>query len=196
MQTCKKPIAVVLLGSLLMFSAPASIDAGGLGLSFDIISVGPISLGVGIPVRAGGLVLLGGAFLVGKLVTSFFGRSSRRSYRASHPTGEVTSFRVTISPDDNMPADVMEIKFADVFRERRLDLPRGYVAIQDDGRMVFHDAGFEGYMYLQYDRTLTVWDTSDNPVVVITRHGEGTLLLCEEEGQAARVLESLMGEAS
>ena len=191
-----RTIAVLTICCLASGFAPRPAEGRGLGLSFDVFSVGPLSIALDISLRGGPLSALGGILFAGEAIASFFDYGGAS---ASYPDGThqvQARFRISISPRDNIPGDVLEIKYSDVFQDRRIDLQSGYLDLQEDGRMVFQESSFEGYIYLQYDKTLTVWDEEDNPILVITPNEGRTLFLCEKSERAAEVVELLFGASS
>lgn len=180
---------------------PAPANAG-LGISFDLVSVGPFSVGIDIPV-SGALPLLG-AVAVGAVVVAFFkgiGSLFRASYGGGGGSG--ISQRISVNPDDRVAGRPLTIRLSqyDWFEEGKIPLPSGgHLSIEADGKMVFEGSEFEGYAYLYYDDTFTVWDPDDKPVVVIKpewraaeRAEPATLLLVEESERGRRVVELLFG---
>ncbi len=208
MRNWKRHTRLVALFCVLLILVPGQASAG-LGISFDLVSVGPFSLGIGIPLR-GALPLLG-ILAAGAVVVSFFSGSGHRSYSTSYRGGEsVTAVRQTISvsPDDHLRGRSLRMRLSEYpwfegewFEERRIPLPgAAYLEIQENGRMTFRECGFEGYVYWLYDGSFTVWDEAGKPVLILkpnwTAEGSDepfTLLLLEQSTRSAQVLNLLFG---
>lgn len=195
----KKAAGVGVLCCLLVLCMPSSGDAF-IGLSFDIISFGPLSLGIDVFSLGGGgvLGLIGGALLVGAVVAFFSGGSSH-AYSASY-SGQtepvITHVRVTVDPEDHYRGEPLRIKFNDVIQDSRLRLPEGgWLEVMDDGKMVFKNTAFDGYALLHYDRTLSVWDAQGVVHAVLTVNQDRLLVLQEKTERAAQVVAILLGGA-
>ncbi len=187
---------------LLILSMPVQANAF-LDLSFDILSFGPFSIGIGIPLR-GALGLIGAGLLVGAAIC-FFSGGSGGSYAASYASAPppVTHVRVTVKPGDHYRGDALEAvlikKKVGLDEYDRIPLPsgKGYLyADYESGKMLFCETDFEGYMYFHNEGKLTVWDAQDKPVLVFTMN-EGQLLIVQEKSdRATEVLNLLIGRKS
>ncbi|OQX14739.1 MAG: hypothetical protein BWK80_41565 [Desulfobacteraceae bacterium IS3] len=193
----KVVVSVICCLTVLMipFQAQAFLD-----LSFDILSFGPFSIGIGIPLR-GLLPLLGAGLLVGAAISFFSGiGSSRGSYAASYPNSEPLTrhVKVTISSDEHYKGEPLRIRLNHhrVLDEKdRIPLHSGgWLEIQyDTGRMVFRGTDFEGYVLFHYNRSLSVWDRQDNPVLVLTLNEDKLLILQEKSAKGTEVSNLLLG---
>jgi len=191
---------ISILCCLMTLILPIQAQAG-IGLSFDLISFGPFSIGIDIPL-APALALVG-VVAAGAALISFFSRGSGGySYAASHPSGEppTTHVRVTVNPEDHYKGDALRIRLKHhkvIDDNHRIALPKkGFLEVQyDTGKMVFRGVEFDGYMYFHYNRSLTVWDNQNNPILVLTRDDDNSklLILQEKSEKAARVLELVLG---
>ena len=187
-----------------------------LDLSFDILSFGPLSLGLSIPLR-GALGLIGAGLLVGSAICYFYA-SSEKNYTASYtepspPTKIENSYtnapsivkhvRVTVKPGDHYRGYALEAvlikKKVGLDELDRIPLPggEGYLyADYESGKMLFCETDFKGYMYFHNEGKLTVWDAQDKPVLVFTMN-EGQLLIVQEKSdRAEEVLNLLLGKKS
>lgn len=195
--------ATAVICCLLILAIPVQSHAF-LDLSFDILSFGPFSLGIGIPIR-GALGLIGAGLLVGAAICFFSGSSGGGAYAASYANAPppVTHVRVTVKPGDHYRGDALEAvllkKKVGLDEYDRIPLPggKGYLyADYDSGKMIFTETDFEGYMYFHNEGKLTVWDVQDRPVLVFTMN-EGQLLIVQEKSdRAEEVLHLLLGRKS
>jgi hypothetical protein len=181
-------IVCIVLCLMIPVQAQALIDIG-----FDILSVGPLSVGIGLPLRGGALGLLGAAALIGAAICIF----SDDGYSAYYPGPRqpvITKVRVTIEPDEYYPGDPLRIKFHDIIRDDRIWLPMGeYLEVQDDGNMLFRETDFNGYARLHYNRSLTIWDQDDTLLMVLTVN-EGRLIVVQKKlTESDRLLKLLFG---
>jgi len=195
-------IGISVMCCLMVLMIPAQTQAF-LDLSFDILSFGPFSIGIGIPLK-GVLPLLGAALVVGAAI-SFFSRGSSSGYYAASYSGSAPPptrhVKVTISPKDHYKGVPLKIRlnhYKVLDEENRILLHgKGYLKVQyDSGRMIFKGADFEGYMLFHYNRSLTVWDTEDNPVLVLTLNEKKLLIIQEKSASGARVVQLLLGGKS
>lgn len=202
----QKSLVISVLCCLLVLSWPVDSYAV-LGLSFDIISLGPLSLGFDIPLdggaaaggtaAGGALALLGGILLVGAMV-AFFSGSGSASYAgyAGPAPPVITKVRLTVKPDEHYRGEPLRMKFHDVIKDSKLPLANGaYLEVMDDGRMVFRNAAFEGFALLHFDRTISVWGVDDNIVAVLTVNEDRLLVVQEKSDRAGRVVKALLGGA-
>ncbi len=192
-------IGVSVMCCLMVLMIPVQAQAF-IDLSFDILSFGPFSIGIGIPLK-GVLPLLGAALVVGVAI-SFFSRGSSSGYYAALYSGSAPPttrhVKVTISPEDHYKGTPLRIRLNhyQVFDENnRIPLHgKGYLKVQyDTGRMVFKGADFEGYMLFHYDRSLTVWDAEDNPVLVLTLNEKKFLIIQEKSASGSGAIKLLLG---
>lgn len=196
----RRVVAVFLLASVTLFTLPSPAH-GGVGISFDIFSVGPLSFGVDLALEEA--FPLAALFIVGKALFSFFSSDSRDSgdsYSASYPSGGLSSApvivtsRVTIDRDDHLHGEPIRIKYNELIHDNRINLPRGgCLEISDDGKMIFRNSSFSGYAYIHYNHTLSVWDDKGTPVLVVVPQGDQTLILQEKSPRASEVLGILFG---
>lgn len=174
-----------------------------IGLSFDLFSFGPFSVGIDLPLK--GVLGLVGGFLLAGAVISYFSGGSGSSYSASYrnappPTRHV---KVKIEPDEHFKGQPLRVhlNYHKLLHQRnRIPLPeKGYLQVDfETGKMVFHGVDFEGYMYFHYNRSLTVWDDQDNPMLVLTtfqeeENRERLLILQEKSQKAEKVVAVLFG---
>ena len=180
-------IVSILLCLMVPVQAQALIDIG-----FDILSAGPFSVGVGIPLR-GALGLFGAAALIGAAIC-FFSDDGYSAYYPGPRPPVITKVRVTIEPDEHYPGDPLRIKFRDIIRDDRIWLPAGgYLEVQDNGNMVFRNTDFNGYARLHYNRSLTIWDQEDTLMMVLTI-SEGRLIVVQKKlMESERLLKVLFG---
>src|SRR4029077_14297573 len=124
----KHPTSIVVLLLIVLLVSPGTCNAS-VGISFDILSVGPFSLGVDIPWRIA--LPLDGLLLVGKVVFSFFspheeGYATYR-YEASHQAGAPVTRMLwstfSINPQDHLRGEPIRMKYYDLVREGRIALP-------------------------------------------------------------------------
>ncbi len=193
---------ISILCCLMTLILPIQAQAG-IGLSFDLISFGPFSIGIGIPL-APALALVG-VVAAGAALISFFSRGSGGySYAASHPSGEppTTHVKVTVKPGEPFKGEPLKMILEDcniVDDKNRIALPKkGFLEVQyDTGKMVFRDVDFKGYMYFDNTNSLTVWDNQDRPVLVLTKNDavdkQKLLILQEKSDKGAIALELLLG---
>ncbi len=181
-------IVCILLCLLIPVQAQALIDIG-----FDILSVGPFSIGFGIPLRGGVLGLLGLGALVGGVICFLSGDGFSASYSGPRQP-IITKVRVTIDPDEHYPGEPLRIKFHDIIIDDKIPLPMGgYLEVRDDGNMVFRGTDFEGYARLHYNRSLTVWDNEDTLLMVLTID-DGRLIVVQKKLMGSdRLLKLLFG---
>ncbi|QTA79296.1 Uncharacterized protein dnl_15540 [Desulfonema limicola] len=201
----KLKMVTACLCCVLVLSAPVQAYAF-LDLSFDILSFGPLSLGFGIPLRGGVLGLLGAGLLVGAAISFFSGGSgSGYSYAASYPNAPPPPkhVRVSMTPGDHYKGDALRsrllMKEVGLDEYGRVSLPggRGYLEVeQETGKMIFREAGFEGYMYYHNTPSLSVWDSQDNPVLVFTVNDDRLLIIQEKSEKASNVLQLVLGGKS
>ena len=184
---------------LLVLMIPAQSQAF-LGLSFDILSFGPFSLGIDIPLKR--LFPIVGVALMAGAVISYFSRSSGggSSYAASYPNAEPLTrhVKVTINPEDHykeMPLRIRLNHYKVLDDNNRIPLNgNGYLEVQyETGKMLFRDTDFEGYMLFHYDRSVSVWDTQDNPVLVLTLDEKKLMIIQEKSASGSEVLQLLLG---
>ncbi|MDM8556384.1 hypothetical protein QUF75_16800 [Desulfococcaceae bacterium HSG7] len=170
-----------------------------LGLSFDILSFGPFSLGIDIPLKRA-LPLLGAISLVGAVISYFSRSGGGSSYAASYPNAAPLTrhVKLTINPEDHykkMPLRIRLNHYKVLDDNNRIPLNgNGYLEVQyETGKMIFRDADFEGYMLFHYDRSLSVWDTQDNPVLVLTLDEKKLMIIQEKSASGSEVLQLLLG---
>ena len=204
----KSRILTSLLCCTLVLALPLESHAF-LDLSFDLFSFGPFSIGIGLPLRGlGGLLGLG--LLAGAAISFFSGRSGGSggyAYSASYPNAPPATrhVKVSIKPDEHFKGQPLRIHLNHhkMLNDRnRIPLPvSGYLEVDfETGKMIFKGADFEGYMYFHYDRSLTVWDDQNKPVLVLTTIQEEEdkkrlLILQEKSEKAEKVLAILFGGA-
>ncbi|MFP4310116.1 MAG: hypothetical protein ACLFRG_14305 [Desulfococcaceae bacterium] len=198
----RRGMAVCLLCCFLVAFGPVNANALGLGLSFDVLSIGPFSLGLDLLSIGGGgaaagaglgiLGLLGGALLAGAFF-AFFSGTGHASYSGPAPP-VITHLRVTIDPEGHYPGRPLEMKFHDVIHDGRLELPGpAYLEVMDDGKMVFRDSLFEGHVLLHFDRSLSVWDADGDLACVLTVNENRLLVLQEKSDRATLAVAVLFG---
>lgn len=197
---CKKPIAITLSLAILLIIFPVPASAG-MGFSIDIISVGPLSLGIDIP------WWLAGIFIFGSMLVSFFDHDSLTDnyhYSASYPELGVSQLRVstppgfsstvTIHPEDHMRGEPIKIKYNKIIQGGKIKLPgSGYLVIEDDGKLVFTGTSFKGFGYIHYNHSLSIWDSNGEPVLLILPRNDQTFILRERSTRSAEVFEILFG---
>ena len=196
--------ATVFLCCLIVLAAPVQAHAF-ISLSFDIISFGPFSLGIDIPI-AGALGLLGMGLIAGAVISFFSGSSgSGCSYAASYPNAPPPTrhVRVSMTPGDHYQGDALRAKLIqkkvgiNEYSRIYLSDNKGYLEIEEKtGKMIFREAGFEGYMYLHNTPSLSVWDSQDNPVLVFTVNEDKLLIIQEKSEKATKVLQLIVGGKS
>ncbi len=193
-----RPVVSVMC-CLMVLMIPAQSQAF-LGLSFDILSFGPFSLGIDIPLK-GAVALIGVGLLAGA-VTSYFSRSGGGSfsYAASYPNAAPLTrhVKVTINPEDHykeMPLRIRLNHYKVLDDNNRIPLNgNGFLEVQyETGKMVFRDTDFEGYMFFHYDRSLTVWDTQDNPLLVLKLNDKKLMIIQEKSASGSEALQLLLG---
>jgi hypothetical protein len=198
----KRVVAIFLLVSFSLFTLPGPAH-GSVGISFDILSVGPLSFGVDIALEDA--LPLAALFFAGKILFSFFSGDSGAGsnvYSASYSSENIPSTpvmvtsRVTVNKDDHLHGDPIRMKYGDFVHGNRINLARGaYLEIADDGKLAFKNSPFSGYAYIHYDHSLSVWDDQGNPVLVVVPKGEQTVILQEKSPRASEVLSVLFGAA-
>lgn len=209
-------VLVAVMCCILILSLP--LQSSALDFSFDILSVGPFSLEKTIKGSTASEIF-GGLALAG-MVISFFSKpdrgnksreSSRRYYTSysndyNYHTSECYTppkpkplpkrITVEIDPNDHMEKRPFRMKYHDILDANdQIALTHGgYLQLQDDGKMVFNETNFEGYMYLHYNKTLSVWDNEDNPILVLSIDDENYLWVIQHDSEtAAQVFEILLG---
>jgi len=191
-------LSVSVICCLMISMIPAQSQAF-LGLSFDILSFGPFSLGIDIPLK-GALPLFGGILLAGAVISYFSRNGGGSSYAASYPNAAPLTWhvKVTINPEDHykeMPLRIRLNHYKVLDDNNRIPLNgNGYLEVQyKTGKMAFRDADFEGYMLFHYDRSLSVWDTQDNLVLVLTLDEKKLMIIQEKSASGSEVLQLLLG---
>jgi len=134
---------------LMVLMIPAQSQAF-LGLSCDILSFGPFSLGIDIPLKSA--VALIGVGLVAGAVISFFSRGSGSgySYAASHSKPLTRHVKVTINPKDPYKGEALKTI---LYHHQMLDdnqyVPldgKAYLEVQDEtGKMLFRNSDFDDF---------------------------------------------------
>ena len=158
---------------------------GDISLSFNVISYGPLGVSVDIPI--------GSLFSIGKkLFISFFEDggdvydcfdSSSIPIPPSPPR-----FVVVVHPEVALNGRVIRMRYGKAVQRDRLVFSSGRsFLIQNDGRLVFENMPFKGYVLLHYDETLSVWDESGVIVLVVAKKEESTFILRRKSagGEAA-----------
>ncbi len=173
------------------------------GLSFDLFSFGPFSIGIDLPLK-GVLGLVGGVMLAGAVI-SYFSGGSGYAYSASYPNAPPPTrhVKVTIEPDEHFKGQPLRVHLNHhklLNHENQIPLPKkGYLQVDfETGKMVFHGVDFNGYVYFHYNRSLTVWDDQNNPMLVLTtiqenEDRERLLILQEKSEKAEKVVNILFG---
>lgn len=184
--------AVSCIVGLALLIAPATQARPNVGLSIEVFSWGPVSLSVGTPLRGAG-ALIGGLALVGSAVAYLVRGRGTSSYHAEF-SGATSSdrFSISIRPDDRVSANVMRIRYHDVILNNRVSLVGGgYLSLEDDGRLVFRDSAFAGYLSKQHDGTIAVCTNDHRLVLALVPRNETSILLLEKSDQSALVLRLL-----
>ncbi len=89
----------------------------------------------------------------------------------------------------------VEFLFSRYLVRERIDLSGGaYLQLEDDGRLVFYEAGFEGYLTAHHNGKLTV-SGSENEILLTIQERDGSLVIRQRKSvAAARVMDLLTTE--
>ncbi len=192
---------IVTIICFVIFFAPMQSRAK-VGISFDILSIGPFSIGIKVPM-SGVLKLLTGTIAITEVLVSYFSPinkgSNTHAYIASYPEengshkSKKTNFHFTIEPDEYMKGKPLRIKYHDIIVDDKILLSKGFLSIEDDGKMVFNGVDFKGYMHLHYNKKLSVWDEQNNLLLVLAiEDGHKILILQEESSSVSHVLKAIL----
>lgn len=222
MQT-RKLSAVVLILCLLLPIQKTS--AQGLGWEFRIFEWGPLEVVFNTGVKIGfrnsiiGRILTGiviadavlGIFSVVNAYGSSDGSDQPQknplpdavtSGLAAYPTRYEPPTPVTtvrIDTDQVMTGDVFGLKFSDLISDGKIRLSsEGYLVVQPDGKLVFRNFGFNGYMLYHYNKSLSIWRDEGGQPLIVFRMGENNRLevLKEQSTEATEILRKLLGGVS
>lgn len=191
-------VSSTLLSILLLMPCPYSYGDPSFGFGFSIASWGPLSLEIGISLP--GTLLLGTGLLLGEI--SFFSGSSGRRHSAGYPGPpskkvkiEVES--VEISSNDTLNGNSFRMKHRQLLDEYdRIMLAGGigHLQLLEDGSLQFVGVPFEWYLYLHYDKAITVVNSGREPILIIRRKTETEVSILLREGEEGeQVTELLFG---
>ena len=213
MMKAKRYIAVVLLISLAFW--PGSVGAAGWELK--VFQWGPLEValeaGVKVGIRSSLIGRLFSGLMLADAILGFFSArpvSAGTQYSSgsvgsgdgadASPTvtasGSSQPFTVSIDPHQVMDGRVFSIKFGHLIFDEKIHLTGGgYLTVEPDGRLVFHNFGFEGHMLYHYDKVLSVWKSGlDQPLLVFRLGRDDRLEVLQEQGEeASKLLRKLLG---
>lgn len=219
----RKLLAFVVIVCLLLPMQHAR--AQGFGWEFRIFEWGPLEVVFDAGIKIGfrnsiiGRILTGIAIADAVLgifsVVSSYGASSSPVENSENPqrlSVESVSYPVKYEPpkppeptiiaridaDQVMKGDVFSLKFSDLISEGKILLSGGaYMIVESDGKLVFHNFGFEGYMLYHYNKSLSIWRSDGGQPLIVFRMGENNRLevLKEQSSEATEILRKLL-EAS
>jgi hypothetical protein len=168
----------------------------GFGFGFDIFSWGPFSLEIGVSLPAA--ILFGSALLLGE-VSSFSDSSHTNHYSASYepprsnpePRPEPKKVKLKIETIEIRSSDVVNRNTLRIIYRHNLDEndnillgeSNGYLSLQEDGRMVFKNSPFQGYLYLHNDNKISVFDQRGNPVLIVKPKGKNRVAVLLRRGR-------------
>ncbi len=170
---------------------PTQRALGDVSVSFNVISYGPFSVGIDVPI---GSILKGAS----EFFLSLFGGSGNvydgfRDATGSSPLPP--PFVVTIRPEDYLNGRVIRMTYSTIVKDDDLVLACGLsLRIESDGKLRFQRPTFKGYARLDYNGTLSVWNESDTIVLVVTRRDQSTFILQRKSAEGETVINLLFGQ--
>lgn len=134
-------------------------------LSYKVVSVGSFSLKIGpkivgsvIPGRWRWRLLL----WVGEKVLDYFLDSDKGTsgYTTSYSTPAKPPQVIKVDIEAPIPYDVLKYRLDSLLNSKVIKLKNGgSLNVEQDGKMVFSGMPVKGYIYLHYDRTLSIWNS-------------------------------------
>lgn len=160
-------------------------------LSIEILSFGPFSLELSLNSTAS--ILLGVAAIGYTLFSGFF--SSAHSYSGNSTYVEPvieTKHSIIINISDPRKKNSLELLLRDIIQDDKILLTdKGYLEIAEDGKMIFRNTRFHGYMFLHYDKSLTVWNEKNEVLLVVKRKDDKLYFLQRHGNNCSELIKIL-----
>jgi hypothetical protein len=149
-------------------------------LSYKVVSVGKFSLNIGpkivdslIPTRWRWRLLL----WAGEKVLDYFLDSDNGSsgYATSYSPPAKPPQVIKVDIKAPIPYDVLKYRLNSLLNSKVIKLENGgSLNVEQDGKMVFSGMPVKGYIYLHYDRTMSIWN-SDGMIRMLVFFKEGKI---------------------